>query len=157
LEVLEQIYCTLQRLNAANEPFSPKRTVIPERRYDAHVSLTNRFEYLDIQESAVQEEEIVQSPSTGKATSAGGRQEEDKITNAGASDEESVFACFCFIKDWYAIRAFLKTLWSNYREQRVSLTTATITSNMAIDSIERLHRALSEGFLPSIPSPRSTT
>ena len=148
LGLLEKVYRTLQHLSAAIEPF-PRRVAIPERRHNANVSLTNRFEYLDVLESAMPaaEEEIVQQPpSAGKVKSAGGRQKEGKSTNARASDEESVFACFCFIKDWYAIREVLKDLWSQYRETRVSLTTAAITSNMAIDSIERLHRALLETF-----------
>lgn len=60
--------------------------------------------------------------------------------------EESRFACFCFLKDWHNVKQFVQTIWRDYQSRKTTLTVAAITSNSAIDSIERVHNSLVRQF-----------
>jgi hypothetical protein len=56
--------------------------------------------------------------------------------------QERSFAVFCFLKDLTAIRLFVHRSWRAWKERRVTLATASVTANVAVEIL----RCISEAF-----------
>jgi hypothetical protein len=63
------------------------------------------------------------------------------------SPEEVSFALYCFMKDMTEIRIFIRRTWREYKHHQITLNSAAITANTAIDIMRRLN----ESFMESHP------
>ncbi|KAK3050692.1 hypothetical protein LTR09_008058 [Extremus antarcticus] len=148
LDVLKQVQNILLSARPTCEPPNDQNAT-PVQRAE---SVVNLFEHLDLHapdDVAVTAGDIPLPTSSTNATREKGRfAEPEYYVPKSPRDEieESIFASRCFLQDFERIRKYLRDLWVDYRHKKVSLTVATITTNMAFDTIERLHRTLSEDF-----------
>jgi hypothetical protein len=104
--------------------------------------LTNLFDNLELHEPT---QWIFQSNHTGYSDSEKDRPGEEpaqipEIIEADISEtEDGMFASFCFLQDCDRVRQYVRSVWEDYRQRRVSLSVAALTTNVAFDIIERLH------------------
>lgn len=54
-----------------------------------------------------------------------------------STDEDLYFATYCFFDDLDRLRDFLQDLWSSYKARKLSLITASVTTNTAIELVHR--------------------
>ena len=50
-----------------------------------------------------------------------------------AKREEAIFAAFCLFEDLRKLRNFVKQIWQDYKERKIDLISAAVTTNTAID------------------------
>ncbi|KAH5777361.1 hypothetical protein HBI16_077840 [Parastagonospora nodorum] len=55
--------------------------------------------------------------------------------------QERSFAVFCFLEDLIPIRLFVHRSWREWKERRVTLATASVTANVAIEILRRINEA----------------
>jgi hypothetical protein len=60
------------------------------------------------------------------------------------SPEDISFALYCFLKDMTEIRIFIRRTWREYKHRQITLNSAAITVNTAIDTMRRLNEAFIE-------------
>ncbi|KAI9650601.1 hypothetical protein NHQ30_000619 [Ciborinia camelliae] len=105
----------------------------------------NLFDVLDIEdmEDKPTSQHLVKTEGKGKKTSRGRKETEagnydcDEDKSEAASLEELYFMMFCFFKDLNDIREYLQNIWIEYREQKLPLETASITTDLAFDVVRR--------------------
>jgi hypothetical protein len=93
-------------------------------------TLNNRFELLELQQPLEWEDTTIGS-SPKKQLSAVG---------------DDVFAHFCFLLDCHRIRKQVRRTWKQCRDKKISLIAASLTTNVAIDNITKLHNDLVAEF-----------
>ncbi|KAK5170303.1 uncharacterized protein LTR77_004890 [Saxophila tyrrhenica] len=109
-------------------------------------SVTNLFEHLELHDLPDLAGEAEDGPAPTKAKKCAPVPQYN-VTKSHQDDlEESFFAATCFVRDVDRIREHLRTLWRGYRERNVSITVASITTNLALAAIQRMHCALAEDF-----------
>ncbi|CZT20863.1 uncharacterized protein RCC_06723 [Ramularia collo-cygni] len=55
----------------------------------------------------------------------------------GSSSEELFFLLFCFFKDMHDIQTYLSGVWTGYKDDQISLTSAAATTDLAFDVIKQ--------------------
>jgi hypothetical protein len=70
--------------------------------------------------------------------------------------EDGIFAHFCFLLDCHRIRKQVRLTWEQYRDKRISVTAAGLTTSIAFDNIMKLHHELVAVF-PAYSSYESLT
>ena len=63
-----------------------------------------------------------------------------KIYEMETTDEELIFAFFCFFDDLHELRKFLLTLWLQYKDRSLDLMTVSVTTNTAINLVSRVEQ-----------------
>ncbi|KAK3047412.1 hypothetical protein LTR09_011159 [Extremus antarcticus] len=106
----------------------------------------NRFVHLDLQEPIDSSGDGDERSSTIEPDASTGATQYEFAKSDQDSLEETIFAASCFLQDFDRIRQYVRALWTDYRDGKTSLKVAAITTNVAIDTIERLHKALTEAF-----------
>ncbi|KAI9718489.1 MAG: hypothetical protein M1828_006672 [Chrysothrix sp. TS-e1954] len=144
IKVLEEVQQILGR-SVTEPPEINMRPGHPKQDKASIASLTNRFDFLELQEPPQSLGQDVDSLSCSfrKQTFAKHLAIEYPSIN---ETEEGVFACFCFFWDCHRIRNYIRTLWRDYRQRLTSLTVAALTTNMVFDVIHRLHADLARDF-----------
>lgn len=64
--------------------------------------------------------------------------------------QERSFAVFCFLKNLTVIRLFVHRSWRDWKERRVTLATASVTANIAIETLRRVNEAFLIDYFNSI-------
>ena len=111
--------------------------------------LANRFSVLDLDEAEEQEEEVEKIAEEGSepskpAAKTTGMVDVDVFDDTEhAEKEEAVFAVFCLFEDLRKLRDFIKQIWQDYKDEKIDLVSAAVTTNTAID----IARQSSEEFL----------
>ena len=122
----------------------PHNTPITEPK--GNISLTDRFEKLELQEPMQwlgQNRGVYTIPPAQIHASSGFRGSEN--FEANGVDEGSM-ASYFFFKDYFGVRDYVRSIWKEYREQRVSLSAAALTTEMAFDIIGKLYHDLPTDF-----------
>ena len=101
---------------------------------------SNLFEYLNLEEPLPFDNGA--APSSEQAN---GKKTPELGLDGNAMIEERMFAFFCF-KDFESVRDTLKEAWVGYRQGRVSLLAASLTTNVAIDLVRRAEKDLVWSF-----------
>ncbi|KAJ3289777.1 hypothetical protein HK104_007243 [Borealophlyctis nickersoniae] len=116
---------------------------VPEVRKEtekstAEVSLENQFSSLEVDETEEDIEDATQVPPLPPSdVSIIGEEAYDV-----EEDESEIFATFCLFEDLANIRRFLQQTWTDYREGRIDLITASATTNTAVDIVREAHEEL---------------
>lgn len=103
---------------------------------------SNLFDHLELHEPSLW---IFQSDHTRFSDSERDRSDEKPAQISGiieveiSETEDGVFASFCFLQDCDRVRRYVRSVWEDYRQRRISLPVAALTTNVAFDIIEQLH------------------
>jgi hypothetical protein len=62
--------------------------------------------------------------------------------------KDECIAVYCFLQDMLELRLYVRKTWAEYKHQKVSPTTASLTMNAAIDLVERVNDDLITWFPP---------
>ena len=115
-------------------------------------ALENRFAVLDLEEaeeSEKEEKEGGEASASPPNPPAEASQKPDVDVYDDAEDdeegkrEEAIFAVYCLFEDMRKLRDFIKQIWQDYKQEKVDLISAALTTNTAID----LARQSSEEFI----------
>jgi hypothetical protein len=93
-------------------------------------TLNNRFELLELQQPVEWDNHAVETPPKEQVSVA----------------EDGIFAHFCFLLDCHRIRKQVRWTWEQYRDKKISVTVASLTTNVAIDNIAKVHLELVAAF-----------
>ncbi|KAF4636745.1 hypothetical protein G7Y89_g1344 [Cudoniella acicularis] len=119
-------------------PHTPirKRMATVEDDAEDLLKTANPFEGLNIEESTSNYDKPAppkETPNfTLKAESAG-RNYQYKYPH-----EEEFIALYFYYKDLNEIRSYLKQLWKDYQDRKVDLVSVSLTTDIAIDVVERM-------------------
>ncbi|KAF2107897.1 hypothetical protein BDV96DRAFT_653398 [Lophiotrema nucula] len=139
IKLLEKVYRTLKP-HVANKEREPA-TKTEQRDEEDFNTLTNMFEYLEVEEC----KESKGSSPTPSLTPA--KAKDIPTYKLEPSAEDISFAIFCFLKDCNQVRLLVHQTWREYKFRRVSLTTAALTMNAAVEIFRQLH----ESFVADYP------
>jgi len=92
------------------------------------MKLNNRFDILELQQPIESEDHQDQEPLEKR--------------ELPVSEDEDIFAHFCFLMDCHRIRKQITSIWEQYRDNKVSVVVAALTTNVAFDNIEKLYNEL---------------
>ncbi len=104
----------------------------------------NLFESLNVEEPSDAFLNFEPSPLDRKPFST--PQVQYGVKQAPDSLEEVYFAVECLLEDFFNIRQYLRQVWDGYRQRRVDLIAASITTNTAIDFARYLHEDFNQTF-----------
>lgn len=130
IEILESVFELLA-------PLEEERggKAIPHSQQEPEHS--NSFYPLDVEECLDVETDTTWVPvSTKKVT--------QDTYELETSPEDISFAVYCFMKDLTNIRIFIRRTWREYKHKHITLNTAAVTVNTAIDVIRRLNEEFIE-------------
>ena len=131
VSLLEEVILALQpRFAVSSGSISSKAHSQSDDNFEV---LVNRFEALDLEESAEQPdgEEQVPVESNGLVYEVE-TPKDDKGVKA-----EKLFAIFCLFDDLARLRKFVQDLWIDYAIGRVDLITASVTTNASFEIAAR--------------------
>jgi hypothetical protein len=141
---LESATTDSARAHSAESPIQTDATVESKTEY------ANPFGILYFDEELL--ESSVGTPQTSlpivnaaRGQSTGSTSVTYEINNE-TTDDELHFAIHCFFDDLNRLRDFLDELWSDYKNGRVDLITASVTTNTAIDLVHRAEKELLASF-----------
>jgi len=89
-------------------------------------TLSNRFELLELQQPVEGDDHAIETPPKEQVSVV----------------EDGIFAHFCFLLDCHRIRKQVRWTWEQYRDKKISVTVAGLTTNIAFDNIAKLHLEL---------------
>ena len=142
IDILQHVYTTLRRPgHGALQTAADYKPQI----HQEHAS--NIFEYLHPEE--IQDLEDTGSISIDSYFPAKATRPTKYVIEQSLEQrqQERSFAIFCFLKDLTAIRLFVHRGWRDWKERRVTLATASVTANIAIEILRRIN----ESFLIDYP------
>lgn len=122
---------------------APRRTTSADPRHTT-TSSRNVFDMLDLQDLTDNEEHTVkeavesaiyEQPSTSKLNMKG----KDLVA-------EEHFAAQCFLNDYRQVREQVISVWQEYSNGKLSLITAALATDVAMDTIRRMQQDLVEDF-----------
>jgi hypothetical protein len=87
--------------------------------------LVNPFSHLDVEETKDKEVFETLPPVV-------------VYTVAGDEDDDWLVAIYCVFKDLSDVQTFLRETWSDYRDKKIDLITASVTTNMAFEIIRSM-------------------
>lgn len=137
----------VELLHILSPLYQPQKTSAPQHPSTQQspgpsAGLANRFEHLNLYDPVAAETKG-SVPLTAPATFESKQKvPATQLPVEDDTEKDGEFACFCFLKDWYDIRSFIQSIWRDYKERKITLTVAAITTSLAIDSIERIHLTL---------------
>ena len=117
--------------------------------------LTNIYDVLSIDENAFDDsaETPVTTTAAPKDTSSQTTPPSPRKTyEMEPTEEEFIFAFSCLLSDLKELRKFLRTLWLQYKDRTLDLITVSVTTNTAINLVNRAEQDLYSTF-PTIQSP----
>jgi hypothetical protein len=120
IRILKEVRRSLHRsrpMTATYDPHCPNT--------DAR-TLNNRFELLELQQPVEWDDHAIETSSKEQMS----------------AEEDGVFAHFCFLLDFHRIRKQVRWTWEQYRDKKISVTVASLTTNVAFDNIAKLHLEL---------------
>ena len=85
-------------------------------------------------------EESVEDDSTIPPSGSSQARHEEKtsyVAEYSREGEDLLFGCFCFFEDLNEIRSYLQDVWTRYRDQKLTLVAASLTTNTAYDLVRR--------------------
>jgi hypothetical protein len=99
------------------------------------VALANSFSLLNVEET--KDDDFCQTlPPVATQASTGTPLSQQLVVYTVAEDDtDDWFVVFCFFRDLSEIRNFLRETWSDYRDGKTDLITASVTTNMAFSII----------------------
>jgi hypothetical protein len=95
------------------------------------------FDLLEIEECLDWEPEKTWIPTTPRKTQQVSYDPEPSL-------EDVSFALYCFLKDMTEIRVFIRRTWREYKHRQITLNSAAVTVNSAIDVMRHLNEAFVE-------------
>jgi hypothetical protein len=125
--------------------------------------LTNLYDVLSIESNALDDA----TPTADTATSAKNIVSSKttpptlpkKLYEVESTDEDLIFAFYCFFYDLHELRKFLLKLWIRYKDRSLDLMSVSVTTNTAINLVSRAeedffatHPILTSEFLEKIPA-----
>ena len=124
--------------------------------------LTNLYDVLSIEENALDEQPTADTATSAKNVASSKTTPPTppkKLYEVEPTDEDLIFAFFCFFYDLHELRKFLLTLWIRYRDRSLDLMSVSVTTNTAINLVSRAeedffatHPILTSEFLEKIPA-----
>ncbi|EPE36917.1 hypothetical protein GLAREA_09080 [Glarea lozoyensis ATCC 20868] len=132
IEVLETIRNILISLQGST---TKPRTKKPETPEDPIEEITNIFEYLEMEPDT---EHTMTEPGPAKES----RCEKVNVKIEFLSYEDELWLIYCFFEDFNITRQHLKALWTSYKNGRVDLTTAALSTNIAFELFRRSEEEL---------------
>ena len=160
IDLLQEVLLTLsphdESLAASKAPGSEPQSLPDNLTSSKSVNygpLENMFGLLDVED--VQEQDFSE-PIRATTSPLGGKPSPEKVyelessTAVGDAADDALFAIFCLLDDLHRIRGSILQLWSDYRERKVDLITASVTTNTALELAQRAE----EDFLASYPACR---
>ncbi|KAH8732430.1 hypothetical protein GQ44DRAFT_821706 [Phaeosphaeriaceae sp. PMI808] len=102
-------------------------------------NLTNIFGSLKVEDCPTWDMEDVRLPAPSKKAQQDSYQPE-------ASPEDVSLALYCFMKDMTDIRIFIRRTWREYKYGHITLDSAAVMSNTAIDVMHHLNDSFIEAF-----------
>lgn len=139
IEVLEEVLAELSPLRKT-EPV-PRPSQPADTSTAAAEQPNNIFDALDIEDIAepVAHYELVKA-STGKKTRGKAKSNAKALEDSfelSSPKEELFFTLFCFFKDLHDIQAYLVETWTEFKEGKIPITSAAVTTDLAFDIVKR--------------------
>lgn len=101
-------------------------------------AVSNRFTHLEIQDIDEEQYEILPDVVNEPKTSSDSTAPKPRFSPEELSDtDEYLFALHCFMTDVGNLQDQLKDCWASYAEAEIDLTTAAVTTNVAIEMVKR--------------------
>lgn len=128
------------------QPFGSIEDDKNESTTDNATDLENVFDYLQLEEPS---QAFLDSPAVPAPDRKGARtlcDFVDRFVEHVGSFYEECFAASSLFQDIEKIHSHVKTVWQSYKDGKVDLMTAAITSNTAIDIVRRLEQDFFEQF-----------
>lgn len=120
IRVLREVRRSLRQSRPATTTYHPHCPSTDAR------TLNNRFELLELQQPVEWDDPAIETPPKEQVS----------------AEEDGVFAHFCFLLDFHRIRKQVRWTWEQYRDKKISVTVASLTTNVAFDNIAKLHLEL---------------
>ncbi|KAL2424199.1 hypothetical protein ABEF95_004212 [Exophiala dermatitidis] len=145
-------------LEAVRETLKPRMSpdikdqALPSQAVDAaavdpQTQLDNLFSSLAVDEPLNLEEGMPESPAQSATPAPAGPEPTYKAETV-TDLEEALFAFTCLLTDFDSIREVLEDTWIGYKERRVDIVSASITTNTALELARRLEEEQQHIFGP---------
>jgi hypothetical protein len=133
IDVLEEVRRILS-------PLEEKVTIKETEKMNKTVQPIKAYDLLEIEECRDYDAEAKWiTPSRSQKTS-------QKVYESDSSLEDLSFALYCFMKDMTDIRIFVRRTWREYKHHQITLNSAAIIANTAIDIMRRLNNNFVETY-----------
>ncbi|TVY38400.1 hypothetical protein LOCC1_G008766 [Lachnellula occidentalis] len=120
LRILQpRFLATRQRQTDHTEPGSTEK--IP-----SFETIENRFAALELEDT-----EELETASTFSPERAARVYEVERSRDKKVLEEEKMFSIFCLLQDFWQLRDYVTTLWSDYKDRKIDVITASVTTNAA--------------------------
>lgn len=93
---------------------------------DSFETIENRFAALEVEDT-----EELDNSSTVSPESVARVYELETPKDKKVLEEERMFSIFCLLDDFWQLRDYVSTLWSDYKDEKIDLITASVTTNAA--------------------------
>ncbi|TVY88754.1 hypothetical protein LAWI1_G008143 [Lachnellula willkommii] len=132
LRVLQPRFLTTrQRQTNHAEPISAEKI-------DSFETIANRFAALEVEDTEELDNSFTASPESVARVYELETPRDKKVL-----EEERMFSIFCLLEDFWQLRDYVSTLWSDYKDEKIDLITASATTNAAFMlAIRSEHEAL---------------
>lgn len=120
ISLMEKVLSALQPCFAVSAGTDSTEVILSD---DILESLENRFSSLEVEEPV--------EPKTGPAPRNEQPTYELQAPQKNDKDEEKLFAIFCLFDDLARLRSFVLDLWEQYKQRKIDLITASVTTNTA--------------------------
>ncbi|KAI4124713.1 MAG: hypothetical protein LQ338_004661 [Usnochroma carphineum] len=111
---------------------------------EEHDEVSNRFDMLDLEEPS---QSFLDAPGVSQKPKAETLTEPSYEAETDQSREEKYLASHCLFQDIRNIRSFVRHLWNNYKEHKLSLVSVSVATNTAIGLV----RDMEEDFVRRFP------
>ncbi|KAL9064344.1 MAG: hypothetical protein Q9161_008944 [Pseudevernia consocians] len=155
-EALEEVQRILRPANVGPQP-TGKLNDMSQTKVDSDFdsnTLSNRFHNLQVYEQTELEVlEMDPTPGSSKASKKPPKPQRNvEYTTDGGKDsvDEMYFALCCHFEDLHRIQSYLQKMWEGYKAGTIELETASLTTNVALEIVQRMDKDFLELF-PDIP------
>jgi hypothetical protein len=153
VNVLDEVFQTLRAVLSASEfdkgPNPPVTDHHENSASEEEMALSNVFAVLALDESKDLEGGSNNEKTAPKLTGNSSRVQPHTTTyelDNQLGDEEVVFMIYCFFEDFQQVRHFLDQSWSDYKLGMLDLPTVAVTTNVAVQMLQRAEKALLEAL-----------
>ena len=126
---MEDVLRRLQpRFEAARQPHAGQADSESFDNNSPFKTTENRFAALEIEESLVGE---IEESSTVSPEPSAPIYELETPQDKKLLEDEKMFGIFCLLEDFWQLRDYVTMLWSEYKNGKIDLITASVTTNAA--------------------------
>ncbi|EPQ27820.1 uncharacterized protein PFL1_04565 [Pseudozyma flocculosa PF-1] len=159
ISVIEEALALLEDLVPKHKDSGAAATATADAATDGRDSSfsadKNRFGLLDIEE--VEDLPDIDLPPPPRPAAAGRATQPSAVYSLEEDEDEVLFYVIAFYRDLHNLREYLMQTWADYRRGKISLVTASIVTNTALEAIRKTHDEFSARYVPRFGSVEALT